>query len=109
MTESELIARLRKDHPHAVITLETPVPFYGPASDQQMNGLIRDVAVSEKLPVLDIYARFVKETELQGPHLLTIRCHELKSVPERMQGLIPKQNLSFRSFLTRDNRRRSER
>jgi len=58
-----------------------------------MNDLIREVAVSEKLPLLDIYARFVKETELQGPHLLTMRCRELKSIPERLRGLIPKQSL----------------
>src|SRR5581483_10450373 len=48
-----LIARLRADHPKAVIVLETVIPYLGEKLDSMINEQVRVVAREEKLPLLD--------------------------------------------------------
>src|ERR1041384_3840737 len=62
----QLLERLRKDHPQALLTLETAILYKGGELIVKANEVIRKIAETEKLPLLDIYTRFSKELELQG-------------------------------------------
>jgi len=98
----ELIARLRKDQPNALITLETSIRFDTPApfpSAEKMNKLTCEVAASEKLPLLDTHALFEKEVETQGLPALTYRRVKLDQIPEKQRSLLPKESLAFPGYV----------
>lgn len=92
----ELIARLRKDHPQALITPETIFPYNDDKIDQRINDCIREVAAAEKLPLLDTYSRCIEETQIQGPHALTLRyLSSLDPISEKLRALIPKHSIIY--------------
>jgi len=83
-----LIRRLKEDHPGCQIILETAIPYLGEESDKQINDLIRGVAATEKLPLLDTHARYAAELK-HGANMLNYRRVKLDKVPARLQALLP--------------------
>lgn len=77
----ELIARLRKDFPSAIIVPMTIIPYNFADKEERVNSLIRSVAEEETLPLFDIHARY--EAELaHGPNMLNYRRYPLAKIPE---------------------------
>jgi hypothetical protein len=87
----ELLARLRKDHPGAVLIPTTVIPM---AADlkadevkaKRINDLVRQVASEEKLDVFDIYPRYATE-QAKGPNMLNYRRYPLAKIPEKLREL----------------------
>jgi len=77
----EMIARLRKDHPEALIIPMTVIPFSSEEASKEINDLVRQVARDEKLAVFDIYPRYAAELE-KGFNMLNYRRYSLENVPE---------------------------
>ncbi len=77
-----LIARLRKDHPAAMLIPMTVIPFSDAATSERINALVRQVATEEKLRLFDIYPRYAAELE-KGPNMLNYRRFPLAKVPEK--------------------------
>lgn len=77
-----LLARLRKDHPHALLIPMTVIPFANAKDSNEINDLVRQVARDEKLEVFDIYPRYAAELE-RGPNMLNYRRYPLESIPEK--------------------------
>jgi lysophospholipase L1-like esterase len=84
---SELIGRLRRDFARATIVPMTIIPFMTPARDETVNALIRKVAGSEHLPLLDVYSRYRAELA-HGPDMLNYRRYPLEKIPERHRGWV---------------------
>lgn len=82
----ELIGRLRKDHPDAVIIPMTAIPYSSVNNHAEINGLIKQVAETEKLPLFDIAPRYLAELE-KGPDMLNYRRYALSKVPEALRPL----------------------
>lgn len=77
----EMIARLRKDHPEALIIPMTVIPFSSEEASKEINDLVRQVARDEKLAVFDIYPRYAAELE-KGFNMLNYRRYSIENVPE---------------------------
>ena len=85
----ELLTRLRKDHPGAMLIPMTVIPM---AADldadapraKRINDLVRRVAVEEQLTCFDIYPRYAAE-QAQGPNMLNYRRFPLAKIPERLR------------------------
>jgi lysophospholipase L1-like esterase len=99
----ELIKRLHADFPHALVILETIIPYMGEPRDREVNDLVRQVAEAEKLPVLDTYARFAAELRQQGPNALTYRRVTLDKVPEKLRSLLPEGAVNGNEVVVMDN------
>lgn len=82
----ELLARLRRDHPAAVLVPMTVIPFADAAASGRINALIRRVAEEEKLTLFDIYPRYAAELE-RGPNMLNYRRYPLAKIPEKLRGI----------------------
>jgi len=82
----ELLARLRSDHPQAMLIPMTVIPFADEATSAKINGLIRQVAEEEKLTLFDIYPRYAAELK-NGPNMLNYRRYPLEKVPEKLREL----------------------
>jgi lysophospholipase L1-like esterase/nicotinamidase-related amidase len=86
----ELLARLRKDHPGAMLIPTTVIPFgadvesNAPAA-KRINDLVRRVAEEEKLTVFDIYPRYAAELA-KGPNMLNYRRYALSKVPANLRA-----------------------
>ena len=83
----ELIARLRKDHPGAVLIPMTVIPMSADLKSDEpkakrINDLVRQVAAEEKLTVFDIYPRYAAE-QAKGPNMLNYRRYPLSKIPEK--------------------------
>jgi lysophospholipase L1-like esterase len=83
----ELIARLRKDHPGAVLIPMTVIPMSADLKSDEpkakrINDLVRQVAAEEKLTVFDIYPRYAAE-QAKGPNMLNYRRFPLAKIPEK--------------------------
>ena len=80
----ELIARLRKDHPAAMLIPMTVIPM---AADlkadapraKRINDIVRRVAAEEKLACFDIYPRYAAE-QARGPNMLNYRRFPLAKI-----------------------------
>ena len=87
----ELIARLRKDHPGAMIIPTTVIPFAedltanAPAA-KRINDLVRSVATGEKLTLFDLYPLYAAE-QTKGSNMLNYRRYALSKVPENLRPL----------------------
>jgi lysophospholipase L1-like esterase len=79
-----LLARLRKDHPAAMLIPMTVIPYFDPPTSEKVNALIRQVAEKEKLKLFDIYPRYAAELE-KGPNMLNYRRFPLAKIPEKLQ------------------------
>jgi lysophospholipase L1-like esterase len=83
----ELLARLRQDHPQALLIPMTVIPFSGKKASKQINDLIFEVARVEKLKVFDIYPRYSAEL-LKGPNMLNYRRYPLDKIPKQYHDLV---------------------
>src|SRR5205823_3956238 len=83
----ELIDRLHKDFPQAVLIPMTVIPYMGADRDKTINDIVRTVATEQKLPLFDIYPRYSEELK-KGENMLNYRRVALASVPERYHALI---------------------
>jgi len=79
-----LLARLRQDHPAAMLIPMTVIPYFDPLTSEKVNALIRQVAEQEKLKLFDIYPRYAAELE-KGPNMLNYRRFPLAKIPEKLQ------------------------
>jgi len=84
---SELIAGLRKDHPSAQLIVMTIIPYMDTEKSAQINALNRQVARDEKLPLFDIYPRYIQELR-KGENMLNYRRYDLKNVPVQYHELV---------------------
>jgi lysophospholipase L1-like esterase len=82
----ELIARLRKDHPQAMLIPMTVIPFSNEASSTKINNLVKQVATEEKLTLFDIYPRYAAELK-NGPNMLNYRRFALSKVPANLLAI----------------------
>ncbi|MBL9179309.1 MAG: isochorismatase family protein [Verrucomicrobiaceae bacterium] len=82
----ELLARLRQDHPKAMLIPTTIIPFSGAAKDEHVNVLIKQLAAGAKLTLFDIYPRYDAELK-KGPDMLNYRRYPLSRVPENLRPL----------------------
>lgn len=78
----ELLARLRKDFPNAVLIPTTVIPYSASGSQESINAHVRKVAEDEKLPLFDLYPRYLAELE-KGPDMLNYRRFPLDKIPEK--------------------------
>ena len=81
----ELLARLRKDHPAAMLIPMTVVPWADEAKCTKINDLVRLVATEEKLTLFDIYPRYDAELK-RGPDMLNYRRYALAKIPENLRA-----------------------
>ncbi|MFA6547254.1 MAG: hypothetical protein WCS99_22745, partial [Limisphaerales bacterium] len=82
-----LLARLRKDHPAAMLIPMTVIPFADAAGSARINALIRQVAAEEQLRLFDIYPRYAAEME-RGPNMLNYRRFPLAKIPEKFRDFV---------------------
>jgi lysophospholipase L1-like esterase len=78
----ELLARLRKDFPTAVLIPTTVIPYGVNDSQESINALVRKVAEEEKLPLFDLHPRYLAELK-KGPNMLNYRRFPLDKIPEK--------------------------
>lgn len=83
----ELIDRLRKDHPQALLIPMTVIPYANEENSREINDLVRLVAEKENLAVFDIYPRYAAELK-NGPNMLNYRRYPLEKVPEKFRELV---------------------
>jgi lysophospholipase L1-like esterase len=83
----ELIDRLRKDHPSALLIPMTVIPFSSEDASKEINDLVRQVARKEQLAIFDIYPRYVAELK-KGHNMLNYRRYPLAKVPEKYRELV---------------------
>lgn len=97
----ELIVRLKRDHPEAVITVMTVIPYGEEGRVAQINELNKKVAEAEGLPLFDIYPRYAGELK-KGPNMLNYRRYPIEKVPEKFQELV-KPFINGKSVVVMDN------
>lgn len=83
----DLLARLREDHPHAVLIPMTVIPFANEEGSKEINDLVFDVAKKENLEVFDIYPRYAAELK-KGFNMLNYRRYPVEKVPAKYQDLV---------------------
>ena len=83
----ELIDRLRKDHPLAMLIPMTVIPFSNEEASKEINDLVQQVAQEEKLEVFDIYPRYAEELK-NGPNMLNYRRYPLEKIPAKYHELV---------------------
>src|SRR5437763_10934012 len=65
----------------------TITPYLAPGRDEPITALVRRVAGSERLPLLDVYSRYRAELS-HGPDMLNYRRYPLEKTPERHRGWV---------------------
>ena len=81
-----LIAKLREDHPKAIIIPMTVIPYLNPEASTEINDIVRAVAQKEKLEVFDIFPAYAEELK-KGPNMLNYRRYNLSRIPAELQPL----------------------
>ncbi|MEX2580244.1 MAG: GDSL-type esterase/lipase family protein [Verrucomicrobiales bacterium] len=76
-----LLARLREDHPDALLIPTTVIPFSSEEASREINDLVHRVARDEGLAVFDLYPRYAVELE-KGSNMLNYRRYPLEKIPE---------------------------
>ena len=97
----ELIGRLRKDFPDAKIFPTSIIPYLSAETDARINGLIKQVAEVEKLPLFDVYTRYQAELT-HGPNMLNYRRYALDNIPEQHREWV-KPFVKGNSIVVMDN------
>jgi lysophospholipase L1-like esterase len=82
-----LLARLRKDFPAAILIPTTVIPYSTSDSQESINALVRKVAEDEKLPLFDLYPRYLAELK-KGPNMLNYRRFPVDKIPEKHRSWI---------------------
>ena len=80
----ELLARLRKDHPQAMLIPMTSIPYSLENTHADINTLITQIAAEERLAVFDIAPRYLAELQ-KGPDSLNYRRYPLSKIPDRLK------------------------
>lgn len=80
----ELLSRLRRDHPKAMLIPMTTIPYAANNTHDKINALIRQVAREEKLTLFDIVPRYLAELK-KNPDGLNYRRYALAKVPENLR------------------------
>ncbi len=83
----ELLARLRQDHPQALLIPMTVIPFADEAASMEINDLILGAAREEDLAVFDIYPRYAAELA-KGFNMLNYRRYPLDKIPAPYHDLV---------------------
>ncbi|MCA9123699.1 MAG: SGNH/GDSL hydrolase family protein [Planctomycetaceae bacterium] len=83
----ELLARLRQDHPHALLIPMTVIPFANEEASKEINDLVVAVAEEERLKIFDIYPRYAAELD-KGYNMLNYRRYPLANIPEQFHELV---------------------
>ena len=83
----ELLGRLRKDHPKAVLIPMTVIPYQPESDNSDINGIVEQVAREAGLPLFDIHPRYAKELS-KGPNMLNYRRYALERIPEELRPLV---------------------
>ncbi len=97
-----LARRLRDDAPGCEVVAETIVPQLPEPGDRKVNDLIRAVAGSERLPLLDTHARF-SEALRHGPTMLYYRSLPLAAIPPEVRPLLPRRSVRRGHVIVLDN------
>jgi lysophospholipase L1-like esterase len=82
---TELLGKLRADHPKAMLIPMTVIPYKDEAVSAKINALIRQVAAQEKLGLFDIYPRYAAELK-EGANMLNYRRYALAKIPEKLRA-----------------------
>ncbi len=87
----ELIARLRHDHPAAMLIPTANIPWGTDLEDEKAwpkvaNELVRQVAAEEKLTCFELYSRYAAE-QAEGPNMLNYRRFPLAKIPAKFHEL----------------------
>ena len=83
----ELLARLRRDHPQALLIPMTVIPFADEKASKVINDLVLKVAKKEQLAAFDIYPRYAAELQ-KGPNMLNYRRYPLAKIPKQYHNLV---------------------
>lgn len=82
----ELLERLRKDHPRAMLIPMTCIPYSPTATHADINGVVKQIAAAEKLTLFDIAPRYLAELK-KAPDGLNYRRFSLAKIPENLRAL----------------------
>lgn len=82
---TELLAKLRADHPKALLIPMTVIPYKDEAITTKINALIRQVAAKERLSLFDIHPRYASELK-GGANMLNYRRYALANIPEKLRA-----------------------
>jgi lysophospholipase L1-like esterase len=83
----ELIDRLRKDHPQALLIPMNVLPFANEEVSREINDLVRQVARKEQLDVFDMYPRYAAELK-KGHNMLNYRRYPVEKIPKKYHQLV---------------------
>lgn len=88
----ELIARLRRDHPGAVIIPSTAIPLNADLAvdapkAKRMNDPVFQIAAEENLPLFHLHPRYAAE-QAKGPNMLNYRRYPLAKIPEKFHAFV---------------------
>ncbi len=81
----ELLARLRADHPHAMLIPMTVIPYAVDNAHADINDVVKHIAAEEKLTLFDIAPRYLAELK-KGPDMLNYRRYSLAKIPENLRA-----------------------
>ena len=82
----ELLERLRKDHPKAMLIPMTVIPYSPENTHADINALVAKIAKDEHLTLFDIAPRYLAELK-KAPDSLNYRRYNLAKVPEALRPL----------------------
>ena len=82
----ELLERLKKDHPKAMLIPMTVIPYSPTALHDDINDLVKKIAKDEGLTLFDIAPRYLAELK-KGPDMLNYRRFSLAKIPENLRPL----------------------
>lgn len=82
----ELLARLRKDHPKAMLIPMTVIPYTPTNTHDDINKVVKQIAAEEKLTLFDIAPRYLAELK-KNPDGLNYRRFSLSKIPENLRPL----------------------
>ena len=80
----ELLDRLRKDHPKAMLIPMTVIPYALDNLHADINAVIKQIAAEEKLTLFDIAPRYLVELK-KGPDMLNYRRYSLAKIPDNLK------------------------
>ena len=83
-----LIANLREDYPEAKVFLETVIVYFDEERSEKINHLIREVAASESVPLIDMWAKTKAEIDA-GNTALTYHRLKREAIPDKFAALLP--------------------
>lgn len=81
----ELLERLRRDHPGAMLIPMTAIPYSPTQLHADVNAVIKRIAEEEKLVLFDIAPRYLAELQ-KHPDGLNYRRFPLAKIPEELQA-----------------------